>query len=188
MCSCPSYIVTIDPPKDTEKYIASDKAVWSSIKYLKAFSFPLVFLLQIVSLLPQSWSHDPALSVKSVQGLKRFLVQFAETCYRTSLGYSGQNARDTRWERKREPTPRTATRWSNEMKWYSFKLATTDCLLPPFCLRRSNLTRILKMLVRINANKEAITMATEYKLTINSQWWASNLLKPTKKYLVSFLL
>ena len=34
MCSCPSYIVTIDPPKDTEKYIADDKAVRSNIKLL----------------------------------------------------------------------------------------------------------------------------------------------------------
>ena len=69
---------------------------------LKTFSFFWSFFVQVVSLLPQSWSHDPASSIKSIQGLKRFLVQFAETCYQASLGYSGQNAKDTRWERERE--------------------------------------------------------------------------------------
>ena len=34
VCSCPCYTVTIDPSKDTEKYIADDEAVWSSIKLL----------------------------------------------------------------------------------------------------------------------------------------------------------
>ena len=27
VCSCPPYIVRIDPPKDTEKYIADDEMV-----------------------------------------------------------------------------------------------------------------------------------------------------------------
>ena len=30
--SCPKYTVTIDPPKNTEKYIKNDEAVWSNIK------------------------------------------------------------------------------------------------------------------------------------------------------------
>ena len=34
VCSCPSNIVTINPPKDTEKYIADDEAVRSNIKLL----------------------------------------------------------------------------------------------------------------------------------------------------------
>ena len=39
VCSCPSYIVTIDPPKNTEKYSADDKAVWSNIKsFIKKYS------------------------------------------------------------------------------------------------------------------------------------------------------
>ena len=34
VCSCPSYIVTINPPKDTVKYIVDDKATQSNIKLL----------------------------------------------------------------------------------------------------------------------------------------------------------
>ena len=33
VCSCPSYIVTIYPPKDTEKDIADDEAVRFNIKW-----------------------------------------------------------------------------------------------------------------------------------------------------------
>ena len=32
VCFCPRYTVTIDPPKDTEKYIADDKVVQCNIK------------------------------------------------------------------------------------------------------------------------------------------------------------
>ena len=31
VCSCPLYIVTIDPPKDTEKYIPDDEVVRSTV-------------------------------------------------------------------------------------------------------------------------------------------------------------
>ena len=34
MCSCLTYIVTINPPKDTEKYFANDEAVRSNINLL----------------------------------------------------------------------------------------------------------------------------------------------------------
>ena len=34
VCSCPRYIATIDPAKDTEKYIVDDKVVQSNTKLL----------------------------------------------------------------------------------------------------------------------------------------------------------
>ena len=33
VCSCPPHIVAINPPKDTEKYIADNEVVWSNINF-----------------------------------------------------------------------------------------------------------------------------------------------------------